>query len=144
MDQPIIGRDRPWLRRVVQGWLNYHAVPSNSHRLGRVVDEVSRHWLRCIRRRSQQGKSGMRECFTYGSARGGRQRRFLPQYSKTMTIKRKRLASASFQNASNACYIQLSGTDAFPDVSVTYYEDGSTELAPGSENSMRGWKQSDG
>ena len=52
-----LGENGRWLRRVVQGWLNYHAVPSNSHRIGRFVDEVSRHWLRCIRRRSQRGKS---------------------------------------------------------------------------------------
>ena len=35
----------------------YHAVPSNSHRIGRFVDEVTRHWLRVIRRRSQRGKN---------------------------------------------------------------------------------------
>ena len=52
-----LGENGRWLKRVVQGWLNYHAVPSNSHRIGRFVDEVSRHWLRCIRRRSQRGKS---------------------------------------------------------------------------------------
>jgi group II intron reverse transcriptase/maturase len=46
-----------WLRRVVQGWLNYHAVPSNSHRLGRFVDGVTRLWLHVIRRRSQRGRS---------------------------------------------------------------------------------------
>ena len=57
MNRPL-GENGRWLRRVVQGWLNYHAVPSNSHRIGRFVDEVSRHWLRCIRRRSQRGKSG--------------------------------------------------------------------------------------
>jgi RNA-directed DNA polymerase len=46
-----------WLRRVVRGWLNYHAVPSNSHRIGRFVDEVARLWLHAIRRRSQRGRS---------------------------------------------------------------------------------------
>lgn len=46
-----------WLRRVVQGWLNYHAVPSNSHRIGRFVDEVTRLWLPVIRRRSQRSRS---------------------------------------------------------------------------------------
>lgn len=53
-----IGDTGRWLRRVVQGWLNFHAVPSNSHRLGRFVDEVTRLWLSVIRRRSQRGRRG--------------------------------------------------------------------------------------
>lgn len=56
MNQPL-GETARWLNRVVQGWLNLHAVPSNSERVGRFVDEVTRHWLRTIRRRSQRGKS---------------------------------------------------------------------------------------
>jgi len=44
------------LRRAVGGWLNYHAIPSNSNRIGRFVDEVTRLWLRVIRRRSQRGR----------------------------------------------------------------------------------------
>lgn len=51
------GETGRWLRRVVQGWLNYHAVPSNSQRLGRSFDEVTRLWLQVIRRRSQGGRS---------------------------------------------------------------------------------------
>jgi len=50
-----------WLGRVVQGWLNYHAVPGNS-RLVRFVDEVTRLWLRTIRRRSQKGRNGSDRC----------------------------------------------------------------------------------
>jgi group II intron reverse transcriptase/maturase len=45
-----------WLRRVVQGWLNYHAVPSNFRQLNCFVNEVKRLWLRVIRRRSQRGR----------------------------------------------------------------------------------------
>jgi len=55
MHRPL-GETARWLRRVVQGWLNYHAVPSNSHRIGRFVDEVTRLWLHVIRRRSQRGR----------------------------------------------------------------------------------------
>jgi len=55
MHRPF-GETARWLRRVVQGWLNYHAIPSNSQRLGRFVDEVTRHWLHVIRRRSQRGR----------------------------------------------------------------------------------------
>jgi hypothetical protein len=43
-----------WLRRVVQGWLNYHAVPFNMKRLDRFVRLVSRLWLFVLRRRSQR------------------------------------------------------------------------------------------
>jgi group II intron reverse transcriptase/maturase len=52
MHRPL-GETGRWLRSVVQGWLNYHAVPSNSQCLGRFVDEVSRHWRRVLRRRSE-------------------------------------------------------------------------------------------
>jgi len=56
MHHPL-GETGRWLRSVVQGWLNYHAVPSNSHCLSRFVDEVTRLWLAVIRRRSQRGRS---------------------------------------------------------------------------------------
>ena len=51
-----IGETGGWLRKVVRGWLNYHAVPGNTHRINRFVDEVTRLWLRVIRRRSQRGR----------------------------------------------------------------------------------------
>lgn len=57
MHRPM-GETARWLRRVVQGWLNYHAVPGNSQRLSRFIDEVTRLWLCVIRRRSQRGRSG--------------------------------------------------------------------------------------
>lgn len=53
-----IGETGRWLRRVVQGWLNYHAVPGNSHGIGRFVDEVIRLWLQVLKRRSQRGRRG--------------------------------------------------------------------------------------
>jgi RNA-directed DNA polymerase len=55
MHRPL-GETARWLRSVVQGWLNYHAIPSNSNRIGRFVDEVTRLWLHVIRRRSQRGR----------------------------------------------------------------------------------------
>ena len=55
MHRPF-GETARWLRRVVGGWLNYHAVPSNSRRINRFVDEVTRLWLRVLRRRSQRGR----------------------------------------------------------------------------------------
>ena len=56
MHRPL-GETARWLASVVQGWLNYHAVPGNSVRIDRFVDEVTRLWLRVIRRRSQRGRS---------------------------------------------------------------------------------------
>jgi RNA-directed DNA polymerase len=56
MHRPV-GETGRWLRSVVQGWLNYHAVPGNSPRISRFVDEVTRHWLGILRRRSQRGRS---------------------------------------------------------------------------------------
>ena len=58
-----LGETARWLRRVVQGWLNYYAVPGNSNRIGRFVDEVTRHWLHALRRRSQRGR-----CWTWERA----------------------------------------------------------------------------
>jgi len=55
MHRPV-GETARWLRSVVQGWLNYHAIPGNSRRLCQFVDEVSKHWLTVLRRRSQKGK----------------------------------------------------------------------------------------
>lgn len=48
---PVVGA---WLRRVVQGYFNYHAVPGNIVRLSRFRDEVARAWLHALRRRSQR------------------------------------------------------------------------------------------
>jgi group II intron reverse transcriptase/maturase len=55
MHRPL-GETGRWLRSVVQGWLQYHAVPGNSHRIRRFVDEVTRLWLQAIRRRSQRSR----------------------------------------------------------------------------------------
>ncbi len=56
MHQPLaeVGR---WLRNVVQGYFNYHAVPGNFASLWSFRFEVRKRWLRVIRRRSQ--RSGM-------------------------------------------------------------------------------------
>jgi RNA-directed DNA polymerase len=43
-----------WLNRVVQGYLNYHAVPGNLKRLGMFRAEVCRAWMHALRRRSQR------------------------------------------------------------------------------------------
>ena len=61
-----------WLRAVVQGWFNYHAVPGNSSCLDTFRTQIGRLWLAVIRRRSQKGR-----CWTW--ARMSRLiRRWLP------------------------------------------------------------------
>ena len=43
-----------WLRGVVQGWLNYHAVPGNMAALETFRTQSARAWLHASRRRSQR------------------------------------------------------------------------------------------
>ena len=43
-----------WLRAVVQGYLNYHAVPENRAALETFRTGVIRHWYRALRRRGQR------------------------------------------------------------------------------------------
>lgn len=50
---PVIGQ---WLRRVVQGYFNYHAVPGNDRRLSAFRKDVARAWLHALRRRGQHGR----------------------------------------------------------------------------------------
>jgi len=52
-----VGAQGAWLRSVVNGWLQYHAVPGNSVALRRFRTAVNRHWLRALRRRSQKARS---------------------------------------------------------------------------------------
>lgn len=47
----IVGK---WLNRVVQGYLNYHAVPGNLFRLGGMRSEICRAWRHALMRRSQR------------------------------------------------------------------------------------------
>lgn len=58
----VAGRHRPvreqgrWLRKVMQGWMGYHAVPGNLPRVRAFCKEVARHWRMALRRRSQRGR----------------------------------------------------------------------------------------
>jgi hypothetical protein len=46
-----------WLGRVVQGYLNYHAIPTNSRALQQFRKQVTRHWHKALRRRSQRDRT---------------------------------------------------------------------------------------
>ena len=49
-----------WLRSVVRGWFNYHAIPGNSACLNQFRTQVQRLWRRILRSRSQKGR-----CWTW-------------------------------------------------------------------------------
>lgn len=51
--EPVVEQGK-WLRAVVQGYYNYHAVPTNVRALVRFRDEVTMHWRRALARRSQR------------------------------------------------------------------------------------------
>jgi group II intron reverse transcriptase/maturase len=53
MHQPIPKQGK-WLRQVVTGYFNYHAVPTNRRALVTFRTEITRGWWRILRRRSQK------------------------------------------------------------------------------------------
>lgn len=52
-----IKKQGQWLGRVVKGYLNYHAVPTNSASMQQFRKQVTRHWHRALRRRSQRDRT---------------------------------------------------------------------------------------
>ena len=53
MHWPIPEQGR-WLAQVIRGFFNYHAVPTNFAALGKFRHQITRIWLRTLRRRSQR------------------------------------------------------------------------------------------
>jgi group II intron reverse transcriptase/maturase len=53
--KPVAEQGR-WLRSVVQGFFNYHAVPGNRDAINAFRTLINRGWLRALRRRSQKGQ----------------------------------------------------------------------------------------
>jgi group II intron reverse transcriptase/maturase len=45
-----------WLRSIVQGYFNYHAVPGNGRSMGKFREQVARYWRLALRRRSQKSR----------------------------------------------------------------------------------------
>jgi RNA-directed DNA polymerase len=54
MHRPIPDQGK-WLRQVIRGYFNYHAVPTNWRALAAFRDDVTRSWQRALTRRSQRG-----------------------------------------------------------------------------------------
>ena len=55
MHQPVPEQGR-WLKQVVSGFFNYHAVPTNSRALSAFRYHVMVLWQRTLRRRSQRDR----------------------------------------------------------------------------------------
>jgi len=53
--QPIPEQGR-WLASVVRGHMAYYAVPGNTQAVAAFRDQVTRHWIKALRRRSQKGR----------------------------------------------------------------------------------------
>ncbi len=57
MHQPIPVQGK-WLKQVIRGYFNYHAVPTNNRALVGFRDEIVRSWRRVLNRRSQRDSNG--------------------------------------------------------------------------------------
>jgi hypothetical protein len=57
MHQPMPVQGK-WLKQVIRGHFNYHAVPTNSRALVGFRDEIARSWRRVLTRRSQRASTG--------------------------------------------------------------------------------------
>ena len=55
MHQPIPEQGR-WLASVVRGHMAYYAVPGNHEAVAAFCDQVTRYWLKALRRRSQKNR----------------------------------------------------------------------------------------
>ncbi len=55
MHEPVSAVGK-WLGRVVRGYFNYHAVPGNLYRLGKMRQEICGMWRKTLKRRSQWHK----------------------------------------------------------------------------------------
>lgn len=53
MHEPI-GNTAEWLKAVVRGYFQYHAIPGNEQRLRSFCNDILRMWLCLLRRRSQR------------------------------------------------------------------------------------------
>jgi hypothetical protein len=62
MHRPIPEQGK-WLGRVVRGYFNYHAVPTNGQALNAFRHHVTDLWRRTLRRRSQ--KDGCQSAFKF-------------------------------------------------------------------------------
>ena len=55
MHLPVPEQGR-WLASVLRGHMAYYAVPGNTQAVAAFRDQVTRHWIKALRRRSQKGR----------------------------------------------------------------------------------------
>lgn len=75
-----------WLRSVVQGYFNYHAVPTNYRTLVQFQRGIRRHWLRALRRRSQKHRTTWERLFRLTDRWLPRPRILHPWPSQRLTV----------------------------------------------------------
>ena len=56
MHIPVPDQGR-YLRKVLDGWLNYHAIPGNNKAISRFVYYIGEIWFRCLRKRSHKARN---------------------------------------------------------------------------------------
>ena len=56
MHIPVPDQGR-YLRKVLDGWLNYHAIPGNNKAISRFVYYIGGIWFRCLRKRSHKARN---------------------------------------------------------------------------------------
>ena len=55
MHQPVVMQGK-WLRAVVQGYMNYHAIPDNIATIAAFKTQISHLWYKSLKRRSQRNR----------------------------------------------------------------------------------------
>jgi group II intron reverse transcriptase/maturase len=82
---PMLGQ---WLRSVVQGHLNYYAVPGNRDAIRQFRTQLTRHWFKALRSRSQRTRVNWTRMNRYVD-------RWLPQIQITHPYPNVRLAATT-------------------------------------------------
>jgi len=80
-----------WLKRVVDGYYRYHAVPGNLAVLGRFRERLCRYWRHVLRRRSQRRKPDweqLRPIFDRWISRPRTLHPYIPMFASTLESKR--------------------------------------------------------
>ena len=89
MHQPIPEQGK-WLKQVVTGFFNYHAVPTNSRALGAFRHHVTDLWRRTLRRRSQKAVSPGLEWRSWRTTGSPSRESFIPGPSQRFAVKHPR------------------------------------------------------
>ena len=73
--------------RVINGWLNYYAVPGSSRSLERFIDHCKRLLMRALRRRSQRDRTTWEDINPLAAAHWPKARIRHPWPSQRLVVK---------------------------------------------------------